>query len=194
MILRGLEKILGSQIVDLPESRDEVLSITRAVGGRSTILLGRKATETSCKSEPLAEFNVIHLAVHAVSDSQYPERSSLILGVDPSPADDGLLQVREIMLLYLNAELVTLSACETGMSGEAGVVSLGEAFLIGGAKAVVVSLWNVEDHSTTVLMEYFYTHLAQGEDKATALAHAKRDFIAQNNNNKDNSPFTGQAS
>jgi CHAT domain-containing protein len=65
-------------------------------------------------------------------------------------------------------------------------VSLGEAFLIGGAKTVVVSLWNVEDHSTTVLMEYFYTHLAQGEDKASALAHAKREFIAQN---KDNSPF-----
>jgi CHAT domain-containing protein len=186
MILRGLEKLVGSQIVDLPESRDEVISIARAVGGRSTILLGRQATETAFKSEPLSEFNVIHLAVHAVPDSQYPERSSLILGFDPSTADDGLLQVREIMLLHLNAELVTLSACETGTSGDAGVVSLGEAFLIGGAKAVVVSLWNVEDHSTTVLMEYFYTHLAQGEDKATALAHAKRDFIAKN---KDNLPF-----
>jgi CHAT domain-containing protein len=186
MILRGLEKLLASQIVDLPESREEILSITRAVGGRSTILLGREATETAFKSEPLSEFNVIHLAVHALPDSQYPERSSLILGVDPSAGDDGLLQVREIMLLHLNAELVTLSACETGTSGEPGVVSLGEAFLIGGAQAVVVSLWNVEDHSTTVLMEYFYSHLAHGEDKATALAHAKRDFIAQN---KDNAPF-----
>jgi CHAT domain-containing protein len=186
MILRGLEKVLASQMVDLPESREEVLSIIKAVGGRSTVLLGREATETAFKSQPLSEFSVIHLAVHAMPDAQYPERSSLILGVDPSATDDGLLQVREIMHLHLNADLVTLSACETGTTGDAGVVSLGEAFLIGGAKAVVVSLWNVEDHSTTMLMEYFYTHLAQGDDKATALARAKRDFIAQNENN---SPF-----
>lgn len=185
-ILRGLEKVLLSQIVDLPESREEVLSITRAVGGRSTVLLGREATETAFKSEPVSEFSVIHLAVHALPDSQYPERASLILGVDPSSVDDGLLQVREIMHLRLNADLVTLSACETGRSGDAGVVSLGEAFLVAGAKAVVVSLWNVEDHSTTLLMEYFYRHLAHGEDKATALAHAKRDFIAKH---QDNSPF-----
>jgi CHAT domain-containing protein len=150
------------------------------------VLLGREATETAFKSEPVSEFSVIHLAVHALPDSQYPERASLILGVDPSSVDDGLLQVREIMHLRLNADLVTLSACETGRSGDAGVVSLGEAFLVAGAKAVVVSLWNVEDHSTTLLMEYFYRHLTQGEDKATALAHAKRDFIAKH---QDNSPF-----
>lgn len=179
MIARGLEKLVESQIVELPESRQEVLSVAAQVGGRSTILLGRQATEATFKSEPLSEFRVIHLAVHGVADSQYPERSSLILGVDSSQADDGLLQVREIMLLHLNADLVTLSACETGTSGEAGVISLGEAFLIAGSKAVVVSLWNVEDHSTTLLMKYFYSHLAQHEEQGMALANAKRDFIAQ---------------
>jgi CHAT domain-containing protein len=186
MMQRGLEKVLMSQVVDLPESREEVLSITRAIGGRSTVLLGREASEAAFKSEPISDFSVIHMAVHALPDSQYPERASLILGFDPSASDDGLLQVREIMHLQLNADLVTLSACETGRSGDAGVVSLGEAFLMAGARAVVVSLWNVEDHSTTLLMEYFYSHLAHGEDKAEALAHAKRDFIARH---QDASPF-----
>jgi CHAT domain-containing protein len=186
MITRGLEKLVASQIMNLPESREEVLSIHRALGWKSTLLLGNAATETAFKSETLSEFSVIHLAVHAVPDAQYPERASLVLGTDSGGKNDGLLQVREIMYLRLNADLVTLSGCETGTSGEPGVISLGEAFLIAGARAVVVSLWNVEDHSTTLLMEYFYAHLGQGEDKATALAEAKRDFIVKN---KGRAPF-----
>jgi CHAT domain-containing protein len=186
MITRGLEKLVASQIMNLPESREEVLSINRALGWKSTLLLGNGATETVFKLEPLSEFNVIHLAVHAVPDAQYPERASLVLGTDSAKVNDGLLQVREIMYLRLDADLVTLSACETGTSGEPGVISMGEAFLIAGARAVVVSLWSVEDHSTTLLMEYFYTHLAKGEDKATALAEAKRDFLSKN---KGKPPF-----
>ncbi len=186
MISRGLEKLVASQIVNLPESRDEIFSLQRALGWKSNLLMGREATETAFKSEPLSEFGVIHLAVHAIPDTQYPERASLVLGTDPKRINDGLLQVREIMYLRLNADLVTLSACETGTSGEPGVISLGEAFLIAGSRAVVVSLWNVEDHSTTVLMEYFYTHLARGEDKAQALSEAKREFLA---NNKAKAPF-----
>ncbi len=186
VIVRGLEKLVASQMANLPESREEVMSINRALGWKSTLLLGKEATETAFKSAPLADFTVIHLAVHAVPDSRYPERASLVIGMDAAGTNDGLLQVREIMNLRLNADLVTLSACETGTSGAAGVISLGEAFLVGGAKAVVVSLWNVEDHSTTLLMGYFYARLARGEDKATALARAKRDFMA---NNKGKAPF-----
>jgi CHAT domain-containing protein len=186
VISRGLEKLVASQIVNLPESRSEILSLQRALGWNSTLLLGDGATETAFKSQPLSEFGVIHLAVHAIPDAQYPERASLVLGTDSKGINDGLLQVREIMYLRLNADLVTLSACETGTSGEAGVISLGEAFLIAGAKAVVVSVWNVEDHSTTNLMKYFYTHLARGEDKSKALTEAKRDFLA---NNKARAPF-----
>jgi CHAT domain-containing protein len=84
------------------------------------------------------------------------------------------------MGLRLRADLVTLSACDTNLGTdehEAGVVNLEEAFLIAGARAVVASLWNVEDNSTTALMKAFYTHLAEHEDKALALAHAKRDML-----------------
>ena len=97
--------------------------------------------------------------------------------------------MREIVNLPLHAELVTLSACQTGIGsteGEAGVVSLERAFLTAGARAVVASLWNVEDHSTSALMKSFYSHLAQHEDKAAALAHAKRDLL---NHYGDISPY-----
>ena len=93
--------------------------------------------------------------------------------------------MREITRLHLKADLVTLSACQTGVGpteGEAGVINLEQAFLMAGAKAVVATLWNVEDHSTAVLMQDFYRHLAQHHDKAMALAYAKRDFMDQNRN------------
>jgi CHAT domain-containing protein len=122
------------------------------------------------------------LPPNAAADPQYPDRAALVLGIGSNTSDDGLLQVREIMHLPLKAELVTLSACDTNVGaaeGEAGMVSLEQGFLIAGARAVVASLWNVEDRSTTVLMKAFYTHLAQREDKALALMHAKRDILEQ---------------
>jgi CHAT domain-containing protein len=178
-IRRGIESLSQSKIVDLPETRDEVLTVAQAVGGDAKLLLGQDATESAFKTQPLGNFRIIHLAVHALADSQYPERTALLLGIDPAASDDGLLQVREILHLHLNSELVTLSACETGVAGQAGVFSLQESFLIGGAHTVVASLWNVEDQSTTVLMQRFYRHLAEGEDKGKALTHAKQDFVSQ---------------
>ncbi|MGB7025501.1 MAG: CHAT domain-containing protein, partial [Candidatus Acidiferrales bacterium] len=87
-----------------------------------------------------------------------------------------------IMRLHFNAGLVTLSACDTGVGkveGEEGITNLAEAFLVSGAKAVVASLWSADDTFTSALMKNFYAHLAQGEDKATALRDAKRDLLAK---------------
>jgi CHAT domain-containing protein/tetratricopeptide (TPR) repeat protein len=180
VIVRGLAELSGSRLEDLPASRDEVLTIAQIAGSNTELLLGQNATESAFKNQPLSDFDVIHFAAHAAADPQYPDRAALVLGIGSNTSDDGLLQVREIMHLRLQAELVTLSACETNIGtaeGEAGVVSLEQAFLIAGARAVVASLWNVEDSSTTVLMKAFYTHLAQHEDKAFALTHAKRDML-----------------
>jgi CHAT domain-containing protein len=182
VIVRGLAELSGSRLEDLPASRDEVLTIAQIAGPNTELLLGQKATESAFKNQPLSDFRVIHLAAHAAADPQYPDRAALVLGIAPNTSDDGLLQVREIMRLPLKAELVTLSACDTNVGtseGEVGMVSLEQAFLIAGARAVVASLWNVEDRSTTALMKAFYTHLAQHEDKALALAHAKRDILEQ---------------
>jgi CHAT domain-containing protein len=182
VIVRGLAELSGSRLDDLPASRDEVLTIAKIAGPNTELLLGKNATESAFKNLALSDFRVIHFAAHAAADPQYPDRAALVLGIGSNTSDDGLLQVREIMHLPLKAELVTLSACDTNVGaaeGEAGMVSLEQGFLIAGARAVVASLWNVEDRSTTVLMKAFYTHLAQREDKALALMHAKRDILEQ---------------
>lgn len=181
-LLRGMSDSLHTVLYDLPETRDEVLDIKRILGSNAAILLGADATETAFKREPLADFKIIHLAVHGFSDSQFPERSGVVLGVDKTTSDDGLLQVREIIRLRFNADLVTLSACNTGvgkLQGEEGVTDLAEAFLVSGARSVVASLWSADDTFTHALMDQFYTHIMEGMDQASALQRAKLDLLAK---------------
>jgi CHAT domain-containing protein len=181
-ILRGVSDTFGTPLDDLPETREEVDDIGRLAGKDSVLLLGSEATETAFKSEPLADFRVIHLAVHGIMDSQSPDRSGLVLGVDPASHDDGFLQVREIMSLQFDAELVTLSACNTGVGevqGEEGVSGLTEAFLLRGARTVVASLWSADDTYTLAVMTRFYNQLAEGKDKALALRAAKLGLLTE---------------
>ncbi len=181
-LLRGFSDALGTPLYDLPQTREEVVRVSNIVGKDGVLLLGSNATETAFKSEPLTEFKIVHIAAHGFADTQFPERSALVLGVDPASHDDGLLQVREIIRLRFNADLVTLSACNTGLGklqGEEGVTNLVEAFLVSGAKAVVASLWSADDTYTAALMERFYSHIAEGQDKATALRQAKLDLLAE---------------
>ena len=181
-LLRGFSDMFGAPLSDLPQTREEVNEVNKIVGSDGILLLGAKATETAFKSEPLADFKIIHLAAHGFADTQFPERSGLVLGVDPASHDDGLLQVREIIRLRFNADLVTLSACNTGvgkLEGEEGITNLVEAFLVSGAKAVVASLWSADDTYTLALMERFYTHIAEGQDKAVALRQAKLDLLSR---------------
>lgn len=181
-IERGLSDVFGTSLHDLPETREEVVTASNIVGKDSVLLLGPNATETAFKSEPLADFKIVHIAAHGFVDTQFPERSGLVLGVDPASHDDGLLQVREIIRLHFNADLVTLSACNTGVGkieGEEGVTNLVEAFLVSGGKAVVASLWSADDTYTSAIMQRFYTHVAEGQEKAEALRHAKLDLLAR---------------
>ena len=104
------------------------------------------------------------------------------MAVDPKTSDDGLLQVREITRLRFDADLVTLSACDTGvgkLQGEEGVTDLAEAFLVSGSKSVVASLWSADDTFTHALMDRFYTHIVEGKDQASALRDAKLDLLAK---------------
>jgi CHAT domain-containing protein len=181
-VLRGMADLSGMRLQDLPQTREEVEEIGKIVGPEAVILLGKDATETAFKKEPLDEFRVLHLAVHGFADTQYPERSALVLGTDPKSGDDGLLQVREIIRLRLNAELTTLSACDTGvgkLQGQEGVSSLVEAFLVAGSKSVVASLWSADDTFASALMDRFYLRLGRGEDTGSALRGAKLDLLAK---------------
>src|SRR5205823_6436470 len=138
----------GVGLRGLPETREEVEEIGKIVGPNAVLLVGKAATETAFKKEPLDRFRVLHLAVHGFADTEYPERSALVLGADAKSGDDGLLQVREIIRLRLNTELTTLSACDTGvgkLQGQEGISNLVEAFLEAGSRSVVASLWSADD-------------------------------------------------
>jgi CHAT domain-containing protein len=181
-IERGIADLSGIGLHDLPETRAEVEEIGKIVGSDAVMLLGKDATETGFKKQPLDQFRILHLAVHGFADTQYPERSALVLGADPQSGDDGLLQVREIIRLRLNAELTTLSACDSGvgkLQGQEGISNLVEAFLVAGSKSVVASLWSADDTFASALMEQFYRRLAQGEDTSSALRNAKLDLLAK---------------
>lgn len=181
-IFRELLEMRRSDLAALPSTETEVKSIAKLVGTRSTLLVRNQATEAAFKNEPLGEMRVIHLALHGLADSTFPDRSALVFSTGGRPEEDGLLQAREIRKLPINAELVTLSACDAGIGrieGEEGVSSLVEAFLNAGARSVVASLWPAEDTYTKGLMEAFYRHLAQGETKREALRQAKMDMLRE---------------
>ena len=186
-LARGLYDISGDHLYALPETREELILASQALNDpkQTVLLLGTKATKAQFKSEPLSDFKIIHFAVHGISVPNFPERDALVLGRDPNSQDDGLLQVRQIAHLRLDADLVTLSACNTAtgkLEGEEGTIGLVQAFLFAGARAVAASLWPVDDSSTEFLMAHFYTHLAQHEHEAAALRQAKLDYLKQKGN------------
>ena len=141
---------------------------------------GAEATEASVKSADLSNIRYLHFAAHGVIDEDNPMRSGIVLSRVAQSNEDGTLQMNEVMRLKLGAEVVTLSACRTGlgkvMNGE-GVIGLTRAFQYAGAKDVVVSLWNVNDVATSELMKAFYQNLTRGLRKDEALRQAKLQFL-----------------
>jgi CHAT domain-containing protein len=167
---------------NLPGSRQEVTSIAGIVPKPSKVLVDATATEANFKSQDLSAYRVIHLAVHGVASPQFPDRAALVLGNSAASGEDGLLQAREIRDLDLHADLVVLSACETGngkLLGEEGIASLERAFLLAGAKSVIASLWTADDTYTIALMKRLYQHLVDGSDKGTALQQSKLDLLKE---------------
>jgi CHAT domain-containing protein len=187
----------------LPATRHEVETLARLFRSDdrpARALLGADASEPEldriAASGDLGRFGFIHLATHGVLDEAIPEHSAVILtqtGLpDPleqvlhnKPAFDGRLTVREIQRTWeLNADLVTLSACETALgreSGGEGFVGFTQALLMSGARSVCLSLWKVDDKATSLLMTRFYQNLlgkrvglSQPTPKAEALHEAKQ--------------------
>ena len=113
-------------------------------------------------------------------DDKKPARSAIILSFNADQAEDRLLQTRDIYNLKLNADLVTLSACQTGLGqfirGE-GIEGLSRPFFYAGSSSVLMSLWAVNDQATSQLMERFYRHLRASESLMEALRNAKLEMI-----------------
>ena len=167
----------------IPQSLAEVTDAAAAQTGKTLVLTGENATEAELKRLTLSSFRVLHLALHSTIDAEFPDRSALVLTSRTNDEEDGLLQAREILGLYLNSELVTLSACDAGagtIEGIAGMNSLVQAFLMAGSRSVVASIWPADDIFTAALMRRFYANLRRGFDKAEALALAKRELLRIN--------------
>ena len=177
-VTRGYDE---NALSDLPASKDEVLAADSAMRGRgNTLLLGARATESAFKRSMLADYRVLHLAVHGFASTTDSNHAALILLSDPAASEDGLLQAAEIVQLKLNADLVILSACDTAVGpvqGEEGIATLSRAFLLSGARTVISTLWSVDDAFSLFLMKQFYRHLAAHEPAAYALAAAKGDML-----------------
>lgn len=158
-----------ASFASLPSTLLEVDAIAKNFA-LSKVLKNEDVTEANLKSHDLSHFRFIHFATHANVDEVNPSRSGLLLSkkmeVETLFGEDGHLNSREISNLRLNADLVTLSACNTGMgklvTGE-GLIGLQRSFLSAGASAVMVSLWSVFDKSTSVFMDSFYDHLLTHE-------------------------------
>lgn len=145
---------------------------------------GTEASERKFKevvSNPSSEFNIVHLAMHGLSDMESPNNSFLYFTFNPKDTiEDNSLYVYEMSPLKVKAEMVVLSACETGLGkytrGE-GIMSLARSFILAGSQSVITTLWKVNDQSTSSLMSHFYKNLSKGMAKDEALREAKLSFI-----------------
>ncbi|REJ86090.1 MAG: CHAT domain-containing protein [Acidobacteria bacterium] len=173
--------VLGQldQLGALPHTRREIRALRRVFGSRAAVLTGAEATERRFKALELGAYSVLHLATHGWLDPVSPARSGIVLATDPGSSEDGILQPREILGLELAADLVTLSACRSGLgelvTGE-GMVGMARAFFHAGTDSVVASLWNVDDRASAEFMRHFYTALADGAGKAEALQLARQQL------------------
>jgi len=168
----------------LKETRDEVLTIGKLYGateGIPEIKLGLDANERDIKQMDLIPYQNIIFATHGILENEVPylQQPALVLSQVDTVEEDGFLTMEEILGLRLNADLVTLSACKTGLGEQVkgeGIVGLSRAFMYAGTKSVLVSLWSVSSNSTEALMKAFYTYTKQGKSKSEALRLAKRDI------------------
>lgn len=133
------------------------------------VVLFDKASEEFIKSEAIKKYDYLHIATHGFVNSEKPELSAIIMSPNKAGGNDGVLYTGEIYNLELNADLVVLSACETGlgkvMKGE-GIIGLSRALLYAGTNNIIVSLWKVSDVSTSELMIDFYDNFLKGKDRS----------------------------
>ncbi len=173
----------NNPLTPLPATGREVDAIGRLFGEKSTVFKKDEATEENAKRVDPGT-GILHFACHGILDERFPLDSGLALAIPEKTekgSENGLLQAWEIFEdMRINAELVTLSACETALGAEMGgegLIGLTRAFQYAGAKSVLSTLWSVPDESTAILMEYFYSKIKKGVSAPDALAAAQKKMI-----------------
>jgi CHAT domain-containing protein len=175
--------LMGFADEKIPFVNNEIKAIRKIIPNAKAFTDKDATFENYTQSAP--KFDVLHLACHGQFRPDSPMFSSLHLA-------DGSITARDICSQSLKAQLVTLSACETGLNkifaGDE-ILGLARGFLSAGAKSLVLSLWTVNDEATTELMKVFYTNLQRGELVATSLRKAQTDFIGRGEHPYFWSPF-----
>ncbi|MCB0522537.1 MAG: CHAT domain-containing protein [Saprospiraceae bacterium] len=169
----GLKGTLSPLQYNVPE----VEGIQRRIGGN--LQIGQNATEQAF-TDKAQDYRILHLSTHGMANDQVGDYSFLAFTEIPDSIENERLYNRELYNLRLNADLVVLSACETGIGelqrGE-GIISLARGFSYAGAKSIVTTLWSVSEKPTMDLMESFYKYLQNGMAKDAALRQAKLDLL-----------------
>ena len=179
------------QVVALKYNQPEVDRINEYMNGST--YKGPDAMEKVFKNSA-RDYSVIHLAMHALVDDENPMNSKLVFTQRLDSIEDNFLHAYELYNMEIPADLVVLSACETGFGklekGE-GVMSLGRAISYAGCPSVVMSHWSVNDAATARLMGYFYKNLANKMSKDEALRQAKLEYLSNSDPAQANPYFWG---
>lgn len=184
--------LLASRFIDFSKNRNslgplhynipEAKSIQEIIGG--DLLTGNKATEEAF-TNIAGDYRILHLSTHGKANDTAGDYSFLAFYELKDSIENEWLYNRELYELDLNADMVVLSACETGIGqlqkGE-GIISLARGFSYAGAKSIITSLWGVNDKQTPELMNKFYQNLYEGDTKDVALRKAKLEYIKTNPN------------
>ncbi|MEG3923280.1 CHAT domain-containing tetratricopeptide repeat protein [Microcoleus sp. D3_18a_C4] len=151
----------------------------------SSQILDFDASRTTATEGSLVNYQIVHFATHGLANSKNPELSGIVMSMvdDKGNLVNGFLRLTDIFNLKLSANLVVLSACQSGrgqnIKGE-GMVGLTRGFMYAGAQRVAVSLWNVDDEGTSVLMQKFYQKMVQQKlAPAAALRAAQMEMMQQ---------------
>ena len=177
------------QLASLPGAETEAKAIAQLLNTQA--ITGKDATKSAILQK-LSSARIIHLATHGLLDDFKGFGVPGAIALAPSSNDNGLLTSSEILDMKLNAELVILSACDTGrgtITGD-GVIGLSRSLITAGVPSLIVSLWSVPDAPTASLMTEFYQNLKQSPDKAQALRSAMLTTMKQHPDPKDWAAFT----
>ncbi|MEO1052844.1 MAG: CHAT domain-containing tetratricopeptide repeat protein [Bacteroidota bacterium] len=182
-----------SAVIPLNWTEQEISSISNYFDTNS--LVREKADETTFR-QLVDQYNIIHLATHGLINDEEPMLSKLLFSVNEEDSvNDGYMHTQELFGMEIPAEMVVLSACNTGygkvIEGE-GILSLARGFFYSGSKSVVMSLWPVNDKSTAAIMDGFYKYLAAGHTKDEALRLAKLDYLSIADETKSHPYFWAQ--
>ncbi|MEQ9403511.1 MAG: CHAT domain-containing protein [Cyclobacteriaceae bacterium] len=184
-------KFRNEALSELPGTGVELKNISRVFEG--SFFYGSESKESVFKNLG-PKHEIIHLALHGIMDDENPDNSRLIFQKNVDSLDDNVLFSHELYNLNLNADLIVLSACQSGAgqvaTGE-GLMSLGYAFSYAGSKNILLSKWDVADEVSPVIITSFYKNLNEGLSLNESIRNAKLDFLSQSDNISSNPLYWG---